>query len=89
MNTVRRNAKKQLAAYASRVESVQSYSLGNGFKGVNCLEGVLNKYGSVLDMFNQEFVNDNMRYTRLTVNDEKNALCLHIHSNLWYNIKLK
>lgn len=87
--TIRRNAHKQLAAYADRVIAVDCYSLSNCFTATPCLEGVIKQHGSVLDFWKKEFVEHCMKRSRLTLNDAGNRICLHIHSNLWYEFDLK
>lgn len=89
MKTVRRNAKNQIAAFAKRVVSIKSYSLSNCFKGVECLDGVIKNHGTVEKFIYDDFVNDAMRYTRLTLNENGKGLCLHVHSNQWYELELK
>ena len=84
--TVRKNWKKKIQAICAGVKEIKIYSLDNGFSGE--LANIPEDDQTAPEQYLENLVNSELRShkaVKLTYIKETGAVCLHVHSNLWYN----
>ena len=88
--TVRKNWKKKIQAICAGVREMRIYSLDNGFVGE--LANIPEDDQTAPEQYLENLVNSKLgshKSAKLTYIKETGAVCLHIHSNLWYTFENK
>jgi len=83
--TVRKNWKKKIQAICAGVKEIKIYSLENGFIAESANIPDTNAPLGPKYLENLVVTELSKPYTTLTYIKETGAVCLHMHSNLWYN----
>jgi hypothetical protein len=88
--TVRKNWKKKIQAICAGVKEIKIYSLDNGFIGETA--NIPETDETAPEQYLENLVNSELgshKSVSLTYIKETGAVCLRIHSNLWYTFENK